>query len=70
MSYKQAMKWARKHTRGTKQPVIMSTGSGFWPSHAFMMKNYFPYREQCKQEGKEPLTAEEYYNSICRKFFM
>ncbi len=32
MSYAQAMKWGRTHHKGTHQPVIMSTGSGPWPS--------------------------------------
>jgi hypothetical protein len=31
MSYKQAMKWARRHPKGTRQPLIFSTG-GSWPA--------------------------------------
>lgn len=31
MSYQQAMKWAKKHPKGTRQPMIFSTGSGPWP---------------------------------------
>jgi hypothetical protein len=30
MSYEQAMKWNRKHPKGTRQPIIMSTGTP-WP---------------------------------------
>jgi len=63
MSYKQAMYWAKKHPKGTKQVVIMSTGSGFWPSHSFLSEDYFPYIEQCKLDGIEPLECEAYYNS-------
>ena len=68
MSYAQAMKWARKHPRGGKiQPVIMSTGSGFWPSRAFLEDDYFPYLEKCKTEGIEPMECEAYYRSKLRK---
>jgi len=62
MSYKQAMKWQRKHPKGTRQPVLMSTNSGFWPSGAFL-ETYFEYRKECETEGKKPLSCEEYYKS-------
>lgn len=67
MSYQQAIKWGRKHRKGTRQPLIMSTGSGFWPSRAFLEEDYFPYREKCKAEGVEPMECEEYYRSITRR---
>jgi hypothetical protein len=65
MSYEQAMKWNRRHPKGTRQPILMSTGSGFWPSGAFL-DDYFKYREKCKAEDKEPLECEQYYNSQIR----
>jgi len=65
MSYSQAMKWAKKHRKGTRQPIIMSAGSGFWPSGSFLEEDYWPYVERCKQEGKEPMECETYYRSIC-----
>lgn len=68
MSYQQAMKWARKHPKGTRQTLIMSTGSGFWPSHSFLVDDYWPYVERCKTEGKEPMGCEEYYRSKLRQF--
>jgi hypothetical protein len=67
MSYSQAMKWNKKPPKGTRQPVIMSTGSGFWPSGAFLTEDYFPYLERCKKEGIEPMECEEYYNSQLRR---
>ena len=67
MSYSQAMKWNKKHPKGTRQPVIMSTGSGFWPSEAFLTEDYFPYLERCKKEGIEPMECEEYYNGQLRR---
>jgi len=67
MSYTQAINWNKKHIKGTRQPVLMSTGSGFWPSHSFMVEDYFPYREKCKQQGVEPMECQAYYHSICRK---
>lgn len=65
MSYEKMMKWNRKHRKGTKQPVIMHTNSGFTPSLAFL-DDYFEYREECKQKGTEPLSCEEYYKSQLR----
>ena len=68
MSYAQAMKWQKKHPKGTRQPMIMSTGSGFWPSHSFMTEDYFPYVEKCKTEGTTPMGCEEYYNATLGHF--
>ena len=67
MSYSQAMKWNKKHPKGTRQPVIMSSGSGFWPSGAFLFDDYFPYLEQCKKEGIKPMECEACYNSKLRR---
>jgi len=69
MSYKQAMKWAKKHPKGTRQNVIMSIGSGFWPSGAYLTEVYFPYREQCEKDGIEPLGCEEYYHLYTHRRF-
>ncbi len=68
MSYNKAMKWGRKHIKGTRQPVIMSTGSGFWPSIAFIENTFIPYIEKCKAENVQPMTSEELYNSQLRKY--
>jgi hypothetical protein len=61
MSYKQAMKWQRTHRKGTRQPVLMSTGSGFWPAHRWLENDYWPYLERCKIAGIEPMPCESYY---------
>lgn len=62
MSYAKMMRWNKKHPKGTKQPVIMHTNSGFTPSKSFLDK-YFKYREQCMKEGKTPLDCEAFYYS-------
>jgi hypothetical protein len=62
MSYEKMMKWNKKHTKGTRQPTLFHTNSGFTPSKAFLDK-YFIYRENCQKEGIEPLKCEEYYHS-------
>lgn len=67
MSYKQAMKWARKHPKGTKQPVIMSTNSGFWPAQAWLEGEFYPYLEECAANGTTPMTAKELYDSQVRR---
>jgi hypothetical protein len=61
MSYKKAMRWNKKHPKGTKQPVIMHTNSGFWPSGAFL-KQYAAYVAQCKKDHISALGCEAYYN--------
>jgi len=61
MSYKQAMRWGKKHPKGTRQPMVFSTGSGFWPSGAFL-EDYWKYRTECAAKGVEPLGCEAYYN--------
>lgn len=67
MSYAQMRRWNRQHPKGTRQPIILSTGSGFWPSHAFMTEDYFPYVERCKAEGVEPMDCEHYYYKSLRE---
>lgn len=66
MSYAQAMKWGKKHPKGTRQTVIMSTGSGFWPSYSYLVGKYFPYREACERIGVEPLECRKHYNATIR----
>ena len=64
MSYAQAIKWSRKHPRGTRQKVIMSTGSGFWPSRDFLDEDYLPYLEKCRELGIQPKSAEDIYQEM------
>lgn len=66
MNYDQARRWQAKHPTGTRQPVLMSTGSGFWPSHAFLAGDFWPYLEACKAAGVEPLCVEAYYRARLR----
>ncbi len=66
MSYAQAMKWQRTHRKGTRQPVIMSTGSGFWPSRGFL-EYYWRYEKECQEQGKEPMECEAYYNATLKR---
>ncbi len=63
MSYAQAVKWHRNHPKGTRQQVLMSTGSGFWPSRGWLKNCYWPYLDRCRREGTTPLDAQEYYRS-------
>jgi hypothetical protein len=66
MSYTQAMKWQRTHRKGTRQPVIMSTGSGFWPAYGWLKNDFWPYLERCKAAGIEPMECQAYYNAGLR----
>lgn len=62
MNYNQAMKWQKKHPRGGAiQPMLFSTGSGFWPSGAWLKDIYWPYCEECKKRGETPQGAKEHY---------
>jgi hypothetical protein len=63
MSYAQAMKWQRTHRKGTQQPVIMSTGSGFWPAHSWLENTFWPYLKRCEAAGIEPMECQAYYNA-------
>jgi hypothetical protein len=65
MNYKQAMIWSRRHPKGTKQPVLMSTDSGFWPSLG-TIENYGDYTEACRTLGTKPLPIEQHYKLNCR----
>jgi hypothetical protein len=65
MSYKQAMKWQRKHIKGTKQPVLMHTNSGFWPSQGFL-EDYWEYTAACEASKVAPLGCKEYYDATLR----
>jgi len=40
----------------------MAPGSGFWPSGSWLKQVYWPYVEQCKAAGKDPLSAEVIYS--------
>jgi hypothetical protein len=64
MSYSQTMKWGTKHRKGTRQPVIMSTGSGIWLSGAFIAQDYLPYTAECQKLGVRPIDAESLYRHI------
>jgi hypothetical protein len=63
MSYAKAMKWQRTHRKGTRQPVIMSTDSGFWPAHGWLKNTFWPYLKQCEAAGIEPMVCQAYYNA-------
>ena len=66
MSYEQAMRWARMHPTGTKQPMVFSTGSGFWPSASWLSEAWNPYVEACKQLGVEPFAMQVLYEFSLR----
>lgn len=63
MSYDQTVKWGRRHRKGTNQPLLMSTQSGFWPSYGFLSSSYWPYVAECEAAGIEPIPCEEYYRA-------
>lgn len=48
------------------QPVIMSTGSGFWPSHGWLSRDWWPYLERCKKARRKPMEYEAYYRATMR----
>jgi len=62
MSYEKMRKWNRKHPKGTRQPVLMHTESGFTPSVKFLDR-YFEYRERCEAKGIDAADCEYYYNN-------
>lgn len=66
MSYHQAMKWGRKHPKGTHQDVICSAHGGFTPSIGFLNHDYWPYRNECARIGVKPIECEEYYRQMVR----
>jgi hypothetical protein len=63
MSYAKAMKWNRKHPKGTRQPVLMHTDSGFTPAIAWLENDWWPYLDKCRAEGTTPIECEQYYKS-------
>ncbi len=65
MSYAKMMKWQRTHRKGTRQPVLMSTGSGFWPSWSWTQNTHRPYIEACEALGVEPFAGEVFYRASC-----
>ncbi len=65
MSYTKMMKWNKRHRKGTRQPILMHTNSGFTPSIAFLDK-YFEYRAKCEAGGIEPIECQQYYNESLR----
>lgn len=69
MSYTQAMQWERKHRKGTNQPIVMSTGSGFRPAIAWIDEDYVPYLEKCKLKGVTPLGMREYYDLTTKSIY-
>jgi len=65
MSYDQAVKWGRRHPKGTRQLMHFSTGSGFWPSQAWLEEDWTPYVDLCRECGVEPMSMEDWYNRGC-----
>lgn len=66
MSYAKAMKWGKRHPKGTRQPILMHTNSGFWPSGGYLKEDFWPYQEACKAEGVEPVECKTHYDAQCR----
>ena len=65
MSYAQHVRHSRNHRKQRHaQPVYFSTGSGFWPSQAFLDEDYGPYVEDCKVKGVEPMECEASYRQM------
>lgn len=62
MSYEKMIRWNKKRPKGTKQPIIFSTNSGFWPSGSFIEK-WAEYVAECKKKGIVYLDCESYYRS-------
>jgi len=58
------MRWHKKHPRGTRQPLIMSTGR-FCASHGWLKCYYWPYIEACKAIGTKPVEQETLYHLTC-----
>lgn len=74
MSYDKAMKWHKKHIKGTRMigsgpaaNIGFSTGSGFWPSQSFLSEDYYPYLEECKKNNVIPVSCENYYKAQLRR---
>lgn len=61
MSYEKAMKWSKKHPKGTKQPILMHTESGFTPSLSFY-KKWLLYATPLDNLGLPYMDMETYYH--------
>ena len=61
--YDQAMRWKARHPKGTRQPMVFSTGSGFWPSGSFL-EDYAAYVAKCRADGTKPESCEAHYRSV------
>jgi hypothetical protein len=66
MDYTKMMRWNKKHPKGTRQPVLMHTGSGFWPAWSWLEHDYFPYHAACEAVGVKALDQESYYKKRVR----
>ncbi len=65
MSYAKMMKWNKKRPKGTKQPIIMHSDSGFWPSISFS-KKWIEYATELENKGLPYMDIEAYYKSTMR----
>jgi hypothetical protein len=63
MSYSKMMKWQKKHPKGTRQPVLFHTNSGFWPSRSYILNSYNPYSEACEIAGVKPWSVKKHYDA-------
>ena len=61
MSYKKMMKWHKTHPKGTRQPVLFHTNSGFWPSGAWLRDCFWPYEKACELAGVAAMECEAFY---------
>ena len=65
MSYQQAIKWGKKHPKGTRQPMLFSTSSGFWPASSWIENDWNPYLEACERINVEPFLIKVFYDYSC-----
>jgi len=70
MSYAQAMKWQKKHPKGTRQYMGFDSCSGFTPAIAWIDGDWMPYIAACREIGAEPLKQRRYYDLCCRPHIM
>lgn len=66
MSYAKAMRCGRKHPKDTRQPVLMHTDSGFWPAHSWVVEDWEPYVQLCKERGVQPMECKAFYDAGCK----
>ena len=63
MSYKQQMRWTKKHPKGTNQPIVMSAHSGPWPSENWFcsvcLLRVGTWGCECKDATRKYLTQEQ-----------